>query len=141
MPLTREEMADIDRMLSRMDRKARRCRSWGPVLGGVVSLGSAAYMFRMAANAYSWMVPEPPIDPLDVLVVVYGGMGAVVAYFFGLGTLLVGIWMLMSLPDLWEKGHRDRLLVRMARCWLETQEPASPGERYGGEPGDASEGE
>ncbi len=146
MPLTREEMADIDRMLSRMDRKARdrQWERWIGVLNIPLSFAFAAWSFWLAAKAWGLILPpdsDPQVSPLDLVFAVTGGMGVVATSILGFGGLLSGVTTLGTLPDWWNRGRREHLLVRMARCWLETQEPASPDDAQGRAVGEASEGE
>ncbi len=132
MPMTENELADLDKLLLRLEKKAKGW-TWGRWMNVVLSfllLGVAAWILTMQVpDAWRAMTSRDFIAPINASDLwrargstMYLCLGYGLAAFFG---LCGGIAMTHTLCH-WRKGHHDLLLVKMARAWLESQQAVPP---------------
>ncbi len=132
MPMTENELADLDTLLLRLEKKAKAW-TWGRwmiVVMGLLLLGLAAWALTMQVP-HAWRAGMQKdvgthVGAFELLwarnsaVYICLSLGAVV--FYG---ALGGILLTSSLCR-WRKGRNDLLLVKMARAWLESQQADPP---------------
>ena len=130
MPLTHDEMTDLDKMLARMEKNAKAWvfMRWLCLACGVGLLGMGAWLWQQQTKAWSGLTPDDngPVDALDLMLANILLMHCFVCYVLALTHAGLGGCVVAGTLARWRKGKRDRLLVKMARSWMESQRPALP---------------
>ncbi|MCD4823040.1 MAG: hypothetical protein K8S55_00395 [Phycisphaerae bacterium] len=110
MSLTHDELTDIDKLLGRMEKKARSWRIFRWILlgAGLLFAGQAVWMFNLLKTAIS---PEFSTRSFCI--------GYVLAIFLtGLGS-----WLLTVTLIAWNKGRNEGLLIKLAKSYVDEQRP------------------
>ena len=128
MNLTPEEMAELEKMIVRMGKKAREWRwsRWIQLLIAVVNLAMGVWL------AGTWMelnttVPKDPgaaVVQMDLWMSQQSTfVGAGGLFLVGLGASQAG-WALGH----WRKSDRESLLANVLRCWMEERADCAKGQ-------------
>ena len=123
MSLTQEEVVELDKFLTRMDK---RNRGWWVfrwmMLGTALLLAGAGLS---AINAASKIAPAfPPKDPLasvvalDVHFAIQRAMDFYILGAIGFVAMSMGVFGIVITLVHWRRQTRDRLLVKLARSCL-----------------------
>ena len=131
MPMTENELADLDKLLLRMEKKAKAWTyaRWMVIVLGLLILGCGAWLLLKLPDAWVAGLPKDVIAPVGGFELLWARHSAIyICLLLGSGLVQVvlgGIALTSSLCR-WRKGQNDRLLVKMARAWLESQSPVLP---------------
>jgi len=126
MPLTRDELADLERMFVRMEKGARAwaIARWFALALGVVWLALGAWFFVLLHKAWRvWMSEGPSayVDAHELWAMCRAAVHICPLWLFGVLLSILGGWMTISSLARWRKGRQDALLIKMARSWMESQ--------------------
>jgi len=131
MPMTKDELADLDKLLRRMEKKAKAWTwaRWIPVVLGLLILGCGAWLLLKLPHAWVAGISKDSSKPVDASDLMFARLSTIYVCLLlaaGLVQVVLGGIMLTSSLCRWRKGHHDLLLVKMARAWLESQQPVPP---------------
>jgi len=129
MPMTEDELAELDKLLLRLDKNAKALKytRWLEVVMGLVFLGFGAWSLMKLPDDYMAGIPKDFSAPVDAFAICSARISAIdfcTVLVTGLFYWAIGVFLLVGILCRWRKGHNDRLLVKMARAWLELQKPA-----------------
>ena len=119
MPLTNEELAEADKQLTRMEKKAKtwRIERWVNLLGGLGFAGTAIFLFHYVWTGWNSEFPGVPTGKISGIDSVFLWMLNIMAIIHvSLAVRFVGYAV-----NNWNKGKRDYLLARLARSYVESQ--------------------
>ncbi len=131
MPMTHDERADLDKLLRRMEKKAKAWTfaRWMVIVLGLCFLGSGAWLLLKLPHAWVAGIPKDfsaPVGAFELLWARHSAIYICLSLAAGLVQVVLGGITLTSSLCRWRKGRNDRLLVKMARAWLESQQPVPP---------------
>jgi len=132
MPLTSEELAGIDKVLGRIEKKARPWRTcrWFLVPLGLFTTGLGFYALMSAQRcweALTFTEAGHNVTHAELLerIMVLGFFCKL--YVAGTIVGLTGIAALAIALENWNKARRDGLLVKLARSFVEEQRHSDEG--------------
>ena len=131
MPMTENELADLDKLLRRMEKNAKAWTytRWLVVVLGLIFLGGVAWLMVKQPAFFPTLMPKDsnsPVTAFDGWSARDTAMVCCVVWTAWVFQLSLGGIMLTSSLCHWRKGQNDRLLVKMAQAWLESQSPVLP---------------
>ena len=126
MTLTGEELADIDKLLARMEKNARAWRfcRWFLIGAGLLLVGMALWVLTLAESCWKTPILTEPghnVTGADLLFERLTAMGFCVLYVIAIFQGFFGVCVVLSILLRWNKGRRDALLIKLARSYIEAQ--------------------
>ena len=125
MPLTHDELADIDKLLGRMEKKARSWRifRWVFLGAGLLFAGQAVWIFTLLKTTIS---PEfsNTVSNFDLLLEQSRAKGFCIGYVLAIFLTGLSSWILVTALANWNKGRKDGLLIKLARSYVDEQQPS-----------------
>lgn len=128
MKLTEKETAEVEKLLSSFEKRARASRRfrWASLAVPLFLLGSGVYILSMMwhrvpglQSTYEGLLPEGQIKGSDVenYVKIQGTLlySYILLYGAGLLQIVVGILLLIKTAANWNKGTRDLLIAKILR--------------------------
>ena len=131
MPMTENELADLERYLQRVEKIAKtwRYNRWIAVGAAFFTLAMAAWVMMLHARAYKDFVlrdfGKVP-DAVEFRLTMQAAMAINSLYVFAFAFGLLGAVGLASSLCRWNKERNDLLLVKMSRAWVESQQAVPP---------------
>ena len=122
MPMTQDELVDLDKLLCRMMKEARgwRFMRWFGLVMGIFLIGLTVLQLSTLWNFVEIKDANEPVNASDLILVKALCLCAPAAIF----TMATGMGVVIYSLTRWRKGRRDVLLIRMAQSWLESQQSA-----------------
>jgi len=126
MPMTENELGELDKLLRRMEKNAKAWTytRWLSVVLGLLFLGlGAEWLLMKLPDAQRALMPRDfsaPVDAFDLLSTINSAIDICMLWALGLFQVAIGVNLLTSILCRWRKGHHDLLLAKMARTWLES---------------------
>jgi hypothetical protein len=124
MPLAKEELAEVDKLLGQMEKNARAWRftRWLLIGCGLLTIGLAVWLFMLGVSILKSAIPVEPsssVSSVDLLM----PMMFCQAYTLGIILGCFGVSVLCSSLVNWNKGRKDGLLIKLVRSYVEGQRP------------------
>jgi len=131
MPMTENELADLDKLLRRMEKNAKAWiwARWMVIVLGLLILGFGAWLLIRMPDVWRAGMPKDfgtHVDAFELLWARHSAIYICLSLAAGLVQVALGGIILTSSLGRWRKGRNDRLLVKMARAWLESQQAVPP---------------
>jgi len=123
MPLTTDDLADIEKMLGRIEKNAEpwQFTRWVLLLFGILFVGLACWSFTIAQTFWTQEIPKEHVTGTDLYWERNNTMMFCACYMNSILSGVLGFSALCcSIPN-WSKGKRDGLLVKLARSYVEEQ--------------------
>jgi hypothetical protein len=129
--MKQDELVGLDKLLLRMEKNAKAWTytRWLSVVFGLLFLVGGAWLLMKLPDAQRAGIPKDfsaPVDAFGLMVARQSAIDFCMLWALGLFQVAFGVNLLTSILCRWRKGHHDRLLVKMARAWLESQKPIPP---------------
>ena len=131
MPMTENDLADLDKLFRRMEKNAKAWTvgRWIEVVFGLLFLGGGAWLLVEQPVFLPALLPRDFSKPVDTLSLMLA-QGSAISYCLVWAACMIQLYfgstLLISSLARWNKGRNDRLLVKMGRAWLESQQPVPP---------------
>lgn len=124
MPLTNEELAEVDKLLGRMEKNAKKWRvqRWISMVIALLILGMGCWTIMLAMT----VLPKNPDDPFKTVTHLDLANDRMWLSIFcsglvnGMIVTLTGVGGLIYTLGNWNKGKKDRLLAKLARSYVES---------------------
>ena len=145
MPMTPEDLANLEKLLRRRERRAKDwlLSRWIIASFGLLLIGISLWFFIQTPEAWRTLIPiaDDCDFAIDALIVMPSSMAAV--HFCILWSMAVlhgvpGVMFFSVAMCRWRRGNEERLLIKTARSWLETQAAQTPEEPAKPHPSSAS---
>ncbi len=128
MSLTQEEVVELDKFLTRMEKRNRGwwLTRWLLLAAGLLQIAIGVAVLKSGLDAAPALPVEKPtatISALDMYSANLSVMNVCIGYVIGLFSMSIGIFVIGFCLFHWRRDRRDRLLVKFARSCLAAQAP------------------
>ncbi len=128
MSSTQEEAVELEKSLTRMERRNRGwwLVRWLGLAAGLVQIAVGVTCLKVGLDAAAALPVENPtatVSALDLYSANLSVMNFCIGYVIGLFSMTVGIGVAIYCLAHWRREKRDRLLVKFARSCLAAQAP------------------
>jgi len=133
MQLTSEELDGIERLLARREKVARYWRHgrWIALAGGLWLIGMAVYLYTIAMKSWWLAIPADTESARYGVTSLHVSCAMSYASTFTAAVLqfTMGAFLVASGLAHWNRGRDNLLLIKLARCFVDSQRHRPAGEQ------------